>query len=1402
MDNRIRSAEWGTAAATSGPMHRLFLSHAGIDSEAALRLARRLEASEDAKAHGLKVWVDKADLVAGGRWKDVLQSALDGSTAFAVYVGSRGVVNWVWDEVSVALDRVHKEPGYPIVPILAPGTSSAELPSCLSQYQGIADTEQAEELQKLLRAVLRLDARAKVTLEREPFVGLQTYTSREVHLFFGREQQTDDLVALLRETPFVLVAGSSGSGKSSLVLAGLVPAFRGGRLGRPRETGPDETIWHIIETRPGTDPFGRLADSVRAAAEQTGTRPMLASDLADLVRTRQPDKVRDAVLSSAPRDPDHASKVLLVVDQFEEFRTSPHAASYVSALLRLATPGDDRVRVVLTMRRDYLYIGDSFSDLRERLQNSKPPARYLLHRMSADGLHAAITKPLVLAGVDETDREDLARAVLKDVGDEPGELALLQMALWRTWSEAKGRGTDLVRAYTRIGRVEGALAEAAEEVFGHLSSNEQRRAETLFVRLIRPGEAGGATRRVARLDEFDETTQALAEKLSRQDQWRLLTIHEDTVEIAHEQLATQWLRYQRWIANQPGDPEHGLLPDPRGDDLRLLQSLVAEAARWQAAPSDRKAQSLASGVDLELYGQIASRREAWLSEVESRFIQASVAAERVRAEHEQSQVAERERLLHERAETEKVRAQEQSEAARKARRLRNLALAVAALLLFASVAAAGFWSSAREAAKQAEMAAMQAQAERDRARMQLLAMQARRMAVEADEPAVIERAGALALESIEIARKGNRSTEADAVEAVRVALTRLPLQVLSHGGPVSSLAVLADGRLASGSDDDNGQIKLWPKDGAGEPVVLAHGSPVRSLVALPDGRLASGGHDGQIKLWPRDGVGEPMVLSHGSEVWSLAVLADERLASGGADGQIKLWPRDGLGEPMVLSHGSGLSFLAVLADGRLASSGEWGPIKLWPRDGVGDAVILTHAHNSAVLSLVALPDGRLASGGFEDPITLWPRDGVGEPVLLPHARGSPVLSLAMLVDGRLASGAADGQIKLWPRDGVGEPMVLLHGIGVRSLVVLMDGRLASGGADGQIKLWPRDGVGEPMALSHGSPVLSLAVLADGRLASGGHDGQIKLWPRDGVGEPMVLSHGSEVWSLAVLADGRLASGGAEGQIKLWPRDGVGEPVILPHGSRVKSLAVLADGRLASGGGSLHTSSPQEENQIKLWPRDGAGDPMPLRHGSRVWSLAVLADGRLASGGDGGQIKLWPQDGVGDPMILPHPPPGTSVESLAALPDGRLASGGLLGVIMLWPRGISPGFVGEVKPLRHGGSGVLSLAVLADGRLASGGEDGQIKLWPRDGVGEPVLLRHGGEVTSLVVISDRRLASGGLDGQIKLWHVEEQKLIAALCLRAGRNLTRTSGPATSSPTLLGTRAALPSVSPRIGEPRIK
>ena len=213
----------------TGPL--LFLSHAGIDSEAALRLAERIEASPEAQAHALTVWIDKNRLGAG-RWKDQLQAALKDSSAFAVYVGSKGVVNWVWDEVSVALDRAHQDSAYPLIPILAKGTDAKALPSFLSQFQCFTGVEESpEEFLKLLRGVLRLDSHAGIAAERDPFVGLQAFDSRKAHLFFGRRNEVDELVDLLRSEHLLMGSCEEGLG---LRRPRAVSRFQGAQLGSCR----------------------------------------------------------------------------------------------------------------------------------------------------------------------------------------------------------------------------------------------------------------------------------------------------------------------------------------------------------------------------------------------------------------------------------------------------------------------------------------------------------------------------------------------------------------------------------------------------------------------------------------------------------------------------------------------------------------------------------------------------------------------------------------------------------------------------------------------------------------------------------------------------------------------------------------------------------------------------------------------------------------------------------------------------------------------------------------------------------------------------------------------------------------------------------------------------------------
>jgi WD40 repeat protein len=1115
-----------------------------------------------------------------------------------------------------------------------------------------------------------------------PYPGLAYFGPGDADLFFGRSAAVTRLGEAIGRQSLTALVGASGSGKSSVVLAGLAPHLHG--VGG----------WRFSHFRIGTEldknPFLAVARSLvplYLASQSDTDRLLNTKQLAENLETGQLT-LRDVFADCRSRN--KGTRILLIADQFEEAFTLVEDEALRNRFIDLVLAGftdpapgtSPEICLILTLRADFYGQALRHRPLADALQGRVEN----LGPMDRSELQEAICRPAENNKVSFD--PGLVETLLDDVENKPGSLPLLQFALREMWGRQQNRKITR-QSYDAIGGVEGGLARRAETIFAAMTDNGAnapvaRAFQRLFTRLVTLGEGQEDTRRVVDRRELGDEAWSLAQRLAGENNRLVVTnapaFLRETAEVAHEALIRHWPKLVEWI-------------DRDRTFQSWLRQIRSNVELWSVDPSD-DGPLLRGGMLVQASDWLARHRDD-LSLSELSYIEASLALQR--------------------------REEEKQEAARQAEIKRQRELAETAVNLAA---------------------------ERDKTRAQLLAMQARRVQAQAHAPNFIELGGALALESIEIARNTNQPVEADAAEAARSALIGLPLAVLAHGVEVSLLAVLADGRLASGGND--GTIKLWPTEGTGEPVVLTYGAGVRSLAVLADGRLASGSSDGTIKLWPTEGTGQPVVLTHGVDVTSLAVLADGQLASGGEDGTIKLWPTEGTGQPVVLTHGAGVLSLAVLGDGRLASGSSDGTIKLWPTEGTGEPVVLTHG--AGVLSLAVLADGRLASGSSDGTIKLWTKEGTGEPVVLPH--GAMLRSLAVLADGRLASGGEDGKIKLWAKKGTAEPVVLPHGATVMSLAVLGDGRLASGGYDGAIKLWPKEGTGEPVVLTHGAGVRSLAVLGDGRLASVGDDGAIKLWPKEGTGEPVVLTQGARGLSLAVLGDGRLASGGEDGTIKLWSKEGTGEPMVLTHGVAVGSLAVLGDGRLASVG---------LDGTIKLWSKEGTGEPVVFTHGGWVMSLAVLADARLASGGVNGTIKLWPNEGIGEPVVLTR---GTEVTSLAVLGDGRLASGGDDGTIKLW----SAEGTGEAVMLPHGAR-VLSLAVLADGRLASGGVDGTIKLWPKEGTGEPVVLTHGAVVWSLAVLADGRLASGDCDGEIKLWLVDEQQLVAALCLRAGRNLTK-------------------------------
>lgn len=598
-------------------MSTIFLSHSGIDTDSATSLKKRILTAPAAQEHNLKIWFDKDDLVVGVPWQQQIEKAIAESDTFVVYIGSKGIVNWVDAEVRIALNRAITDPAYRFIPVLSNSAPKPDdLPGFAQQFQCVFDPESdPEQFRKLFESILRTDDAGQLLIENEPFFGLRAIDEDRNHLFFGREKELDTLTSLVHSSNLVLVTGDSGSGKSSLVRAGLVPRFRGGSIADLDGERAENTIWHVITTQPRTKPFVALANAISEAAKKLGMTLSDRGTLSDWAATGNIEKVKQALLCDLPSD---RTRILLVIDQFEELFTitdEPLRQPFIDLILELSEPLEDHLHIVITMRRDYVNLCSSHEILKARLEQDNRKAYFTLRRMSDQGFREIVTQPLLLAGINEADRNILANEILRDIGDRAGDLALVQMALDETWHARKLHAGSLIRAYSYIGRVEGAIAQAAEHVRNNLNNVEKQILDKILVHLVRLGDTGGATRRIATSGEFDHKCWILIQKLASKKGKRLLLISGSennlTVEIAHEALVRAWPYFQNLIQSS-------------ASSIRILDLLINRAGTWLSAKhQDERDKHLAVGSDLGNFTNLLNSHKDWLTSDDIRFIETS-----------------------------------------------------------------------------------------------------------------------------------------------------------------------------------------------------------------------------------------------------------------------------------------------------------------------------------------------------------------------------------------------------------------------------------------------------------------------------------------------------------------------------------------------------------------------------------------------------------------------------------------------------------------------------------------------------------------------------------------------------------------------------------------------------------
>ncbi|MFF4402568.1 hypothetical protein [Streptomyces sp. NPDC001480] len=1129
------------------------------------------------------------------------------------------------------------------------------------------NTEEWEERWREAAAEEAAEPAASDEDAEPPYRGLARFEPGDAELFFGRDELTERLLQQSRSHRFTAVFGPSGSGKSSLLRAGLIP-----RLRSAEATGPRPAAVRVLTP---------------------GDRPLRAHE--QRLRAKDGD-----------------AETWLIVDQFEELFTlctDPAERDRFIDRLLAATDPASRLRVVIAVRADFLGRCAEHPALTAALQDGT----VLVGPMSRDELREAVVKPAQAAGM--IVERALTTRILDEVEGEPGALPLLSHALLETWRRRKGRALT-THAYEAAGGLHGAIARTAEDVHTHLLPSQAALARRVLLRLITPGEGTPDTRRPAPRTELDfgdpDDTAQVLEHLARA---RLLTLEHDTVDLAHEALITAWPRLQAWI-------------NEARDRLRLHRELTEAARTWDDLNRDPGALYRGTRLTAAEEAFLQADVESDLTPAERDFLTCS-AMTRHREEEAASRVTRRLRqftvtlsILLVLSLTAGLIAWQQY---RVSEQQRHQALTAQRMAVSRQLAAEsdGLIGANPDLASLLAVRAYRTSPTKE-ATASLFAAASLPL-----QHRLTGHTGYV--DSVAFSPDGHTlaSGGGDEVRLWDTATGKLHT-TLKALGTIESVAFSPDGHtLASGESEDKdqlfgGEVLLWDAATGKRRSTLKTPSGVESVAFSPDGHtLASGGGD-EVRLW--DTATDKLrttLKGHTDTVESVAFSPDgHTLASSEAggkgpqsDGKVLLWDTatDKL-RTTFKAHIGGTESVAFSPEGHtLASGGIDGKVRLWDT-ATGKLRTTLKGHTDTVMSVAFSPDGHtLASGGADETVRLWDTaTGKVRTTLKGHT--DTVESVAFSPDGHtLASSAQDETVRLWDT-AVDSPHATLNASsGVQSVAFSPDGRsLASGGDDGKIQLWDTATDRLRTILNrHTGGVESMAFSPDGHtLASGGDDYDSddsgpRLWDVSTGGLRAALKgHTYSVGSVAFSPDGHTLASGGDG-VLLWDAaTGKVRTILSGHSDIVEwsaeSVAFSPNGHTLTGAG--------DDGKIRLWDTATGRLRATLKaHIGGVESVAFSPDGRsLASGGDDGKVRLW--DTATDKLRATLNGHTENVESLAFSPDGHtLASGGADRTVRLWDVATS----GLRTTLNGHTDTVMSVAFSPDGRtLASGGADTTVRLW--------------------------------------------------------------------------------------------
>ena len=1122
-----------------------------------------------------------------------------------------------------------------------------------------------------------------LNLKNNPYRGLQSYDEKDSGLFFGRENLIKQLYQRIvsNKQALTVVLGASGTGKSSLMKAGLLPRLRQN----------SEYQFQILDPmRPGESPLKALTQVCLPA--NTMTAEELAKDEQGLAN------IVERWSQTNPK-----TKLLLPVDQFEELitlcKSDSEREQFQKLILNAIAKYPDKIHVVITLRLDFEAQFQT-SVLKDFWNN----ARFVVLPMTQDEFREAIEKP-ASEKVVYFDPPSLVDELINEVVQMPGALPLLSFTLSQLYlkylEERRDNRALTKKDYEELGRVVGSLTKRANQEYEQLVAilptyeNTVRRVMLRMISL----QGGELARRQVPKSELvypdKEENERVETVIKRFSEARLIvegsnSQDEPYVEPAHDALVQGWDKLLKWKQNQK-EQENLILQRQLTAIAMDWRNQQPEKFHWNTAPPGwlqqlgKRNQQLGllwnANPRLDLLKQVLnSQTDNWLNQVEADFVLSSL---------------QRRLYNHLRAS--------------------GLgALVLAGVLLFAF----NQWNQNQQTQS-----------------INLATSSKQRFGLDQQLDALVD--GLKAGKTLQRAVDAPPETTIPVVTALQQVVygVKEHNRLQGHSTAVNSVSFCNDGKMIASVSQD-GIVKLWSLDG-NELVTIDGRADVSSVSFSRDCKMvALGSRDTTIKLLSLDSKEFITLKGHSTEVDSVSFSPDGKLlASGSEDGIIKLWGINGNLIWTIQGHSTEVDSennnigvvknISFSPDGKTIASASWdGTIKLWSLDG---KEIKAFQGDKYLFNTVSFsPDGKmLASGNRNGSMTLWNLNSNSQWTRsvnrsVKNDGQIAIWSVSFSFDGKMiASASRDGTTKVWILDGTELATFNGHGGSANSVSFSLDNKtLAAGNEDGSVKLWSLSGERRPtLKLDDKVSINTFSFSPDGKTVALGGFKKVTIWSLDGKKKefqvapntPQSESSGM-VDSLSFSSDGKSLAASANLIIQLWSLENGKELWKRPengenYSSSFTSVSFSPDGKIATpGGGKL----------LKLFSLDGKElKPLTLE-GYSGYDFSFSPDGKtLAVPNNDNTIQRWrtadgkplPSLGLAAKIIQGGRVQSTSV---SFSPDSKiLASGSGNGIIRLWD--LEKGKL--IRPLNGHTARINSVNFSPDGKiLASGSDDDTIRLW--------------------------------------------------------------------------------------------